>query len=271
MDNTTLPTSPQSQKPASKNRMYPELIIPNNTHPNKLYAFPVIGLVIKIIILIPVFIISLLVGFVSGILSLITPFTILFKGTYWNTGYTWQIHYLTYTLKISLFLAGITDRYPGFTLDSNGVFEMHLPKPESPSRLLGFPVLGLFIRAILLIPYYIYMIILGYALYVAIIASWFGVWIKGSYPESLYEFIKDQQRVSLAYSAYIIYLSDTYPSFKISMSHKKIKIILLILGIILTVLDFANQINRTMHQKNINQPPYSYNQSAGENSSGYSK
>lgn len=234
--------------------MYPELIIPQNTHPNKLYAFPVIGLAIKIIMLIPVFIISAFIGLIAGVLCLITPFTILFTGKYWNAGYEWIINSLTYNAKIHLFLAGITDKYPGFTLDANGIFEMHLPKPESPSRFLGFPVIGILIRAILMIPYYFYTVILAYGMYVALVASWFGVWIKGSYPESLYEFIKDELRVSLAYASYIYYLSDTYPSFKISMNHKKIKIILLILGILITLLDFAYQINADMHMK---QPSYS--------------
>src|ERR1700742_1503429 len=89
------PTSGSSQPGKSsnsstiKNRMYPELIIPNNTHPNKLYAFPLVGLIIKIIMLIPVFIVSTFIGFIAVITWIITPFTILFNGKYWDNGYIW--------------------------------------------------------------------------------------------------------------------------------------------------------------------------------------
>lgn len=238
--NTTPNQTVSQENPTSgspkKNRMYPELIIPTNAHPNKLYAFPIIGFLIKTIMLIPVFIVGGLIGLVAGVLWLITPFTILFTGKYWDAGYTWAINNIIYTTKMYLFLGGITDKYPGFNVSSNGIFEMHLPKPEAPNRFLGFPIIGFFIRIILMIPYLIYLSILQYGMYFAVIGSWFGVLIKGTYPESFYEFIKDQLRVSIAYDAYIYYLSDTYPSFKISMNHKKTKIILLILGILFAII-----------------------------------
>ncbi len=262
---TTSSSSPNgtTATPPKKQRMYPELIIPNNTHPNKLYAFPVVGLVIKFIILIPVLIVSLFVGLIYGVLSIVTPFVILFTGKYWNTAYTFTLGYFTYTAKIQLFLAGITDKYPGFTLEPNGIFEIRLPKPESPSRLMAFPGGGYVGRFLILIPYAFYQTVLQYGMYVAIIASWFGVWIKGNYPESLYEFIKDELRVSLAYDTYMTYLSDTYPSFKISMNHKKIKIILLILGIVFTLVYSAYEINNALYTA---QHPYSRTAPASNNS-----
>jgi hypothetical protein len=245
----------QNSASGGKQRMYPELIIPNNAHPKKLYAFPVIGLLIKFILLIPVCIVYILLSLVFSVLWFITPFVILFTGKYWDTAYKFTLGYLSYYAKIVLFTTGITDKYPGFTLEPAGIFEIRLAKPEAPSRLLAFPVLGIFMRLIIMIPYSIYQTVLLYGMYMAIIASWFGVWIKGTYPESLYEFIKDELRVNLAYTSYMTYLSDTYPSFKISMNHKKIKIILLILGIILTLIDISSNF---VHM--VNNPAY-YNNS----------
>jgi hypothetical protein len=248
-ENTDTSQMPAVQKStlAVKLRMYPALVIPNNTHPNKLYAFPFIGLLVKGILLIPVFILLIAVSIIYSVLLLITPFVILFSGKYWDTGYKFTLRYLTYTAKIALFTTGITDKYPGFSLEPNGVFDIRLEKPSSPNRLLAFPVLGYLIRVIIIFPFSIYQTVLAFGVYVAMIASWFGVWIKGSYPESLYEFIIDELRVALAYTAYTSYLSDTYPSFKISMNHKTVKIILLILGIILMLIDLSNQTNNFMH------------------------
>lgn len=230
-----------------KNRMYPELIIPNNTHPNKLYAFPVFGLLIKLVMLFPVVIVYMLVGIVYSILQCVVPFVILFKGKYWNKAYEYAIGYFIYGAKIQLFLTGISDKYPGFTLEPNGMFEMHLPKPESPSRLMAFPIAGFIGRYIIMLPYILFLSVLSYGMNVAIIFSWFGVWIKGTYPESLYEFIRDELRVSLAYDAYMAYLSDTYPSTKISMTHKKVKIALIIIGTIATLAYFGGKINQIAH------------------------
>src|ERR1700722_1664095 len=119
-DKTTQPVPAQASNltgnsgvPPKKNRMYPEIIIPNNTNPNKLYAFPVIGLVIKFIMLIPAYIIAALLSFVCGIFWIITPFVILFTGKYWNTAYNLVMNYFIYTTKIQFFLMGITDKYPG--------------------------------------------------------------------------------------------------------------------------------------------------------------
>lgn len=234
----------------TKQRIYPGLIFPNNTHPNKLFAFPVIGILIKGVMLIPAWIVLCAVGIVYSILWMITPFVILFTGKYWDTAYKFTLGYLTYTAKIVLFTTGVSDKYPGFSLNPDGMLQINLPKPATSNRLLGFPILGFLIRFIITIPYSIYQTVLTYALYFSIVASWFAVWIKGTYPESLYEFTKDQLRVSLAYSSYLAYLSDTYPSFKISMNHKNIKIILLILGIILTLIDINNQANNFMHMAN---------------------
>jgi len=256
MDEQTSPApqspslSQQNNNNASKpikNRMYPELIIPNNTHPNKLYAFPLVGLVIKIILVIPAYIVYAVVGFISGVFLLITPFVILFKGKYWDKSYEWNINFFIYGAKIQLYLTGISDKYPGFTLEPNGMFEMHLPKPESPSRLMAFPVGGFIGRYIIMFPYLLFLSVLSYGMHAAVVFSWFAVWIKGTYPESLYEFIRDELRVSLAYDAYMAYLSDTYPSSKISMNHKKIKIALIIIGTIVTLAYFGNKINQIAH------------------------
>jgi len=265
-EKTSQSVSPKANEP-KKQRMYPELIIPNNTHPNKLYAFPVVGLLIKTIMLIPVSIVSLLVGLVYGVFMLITPFVILFTGKYWNTAYTFSLGYFIYLAKIQLFFAGISDKYPGFNLQTNGIFDIHLPKPASPSRLMAFPILGYVGRFLIMIPYNIYQTVLQYGMYFAIIGSWFGIWSKGKYPESLYEFIRDELRVSLAYWTYMSYLSDTYPSSKISMNHKKVKITLIILGTIFTLIYSAIRINDIMHPAQNN--TYYNNSTTNTSGNGY--
>jgi hypothetical protein len=230
----------QSESSGKDNRMYPELIIHNIDHPNRLLAIPLIGFMIRLILLIPPIIVNLFLGIWFFILWLITPFVILFTGTYWETGYKYSLMYFKYSTKIGLYFYGLTDRYPGFNLDESGIFTLRYDKPAKPSRLLAFPILSFLIRAILLIPYVIYVGVLGRGAFIGLVCAWFGVLFTGRYPESIYEFIRDTFRVSVASSLYISYLSDTYPSFRISMNHKVVKIILLVLGAFLFLTSFSS-------------------------------
>lgn len=231
MEENKKTTSPV--QPTKDHQTYPEFVIHNNEHPNRLLAIPFIGFLIRLILIIPPALVNVFLGIWFFILWLITPFVILFTGKYWETGYKYSLMYLRYSTKIGLYVYGITDKYPGFSFDEGGIFTLTYEKPANPSRLLAFPLLGFLIRIILLIPYIIYVEVLGRGVFVALVCSWFVILFTGRYPESLYEFIRDTFRVSIASGLYLSYLSDTYPSFRISMNHKVIKIILLVFGALL--------------------------------------
>lgn len=251
---TTESQTPKPKAPSpQKQRMYPELSIPYPQHPNRWYAFPFIGILVKAILLIPVLFFLIFLGLFNFILMLITPFVILFTGKYWDTAYKYTLIYLRVSTKVSLYIFGLTDTYPGFSMDEGGLFTLRLDKPVAPSRFLAFPLLGFLIRAVLLIPFSIFSEVLSRGSAVALVCSWFAVLFTGKYPESFYEFIKDTIRVSNAESIYQLYLSDTYPSFNISMHHKMVKIILLILGVLLVIGSYVIQgSNRSQHTNQYN-------------------
>ncbi|MGH7202839.1 MAG: DUF4389 domain-containing protein [Candidatus Levyibacteriota bacterium] len=251
-------TAHKASTHSSPSRMYPKLVIKNNENPNALYAFPFAGFLIKMVMLIPAFVFLFLIWFVFAFLWLLTPFVIIFTGKYWESAEVFTKDYMIYKTKITLFLIGLTDKYPGFNLETDGIFELHLEKPAEPNLWLTFPLLGFAIRTLLLIPYNIYKSVLSFGMWAAVFASWFAVLFTGKYPESLYEFERDTIRVSLAYTLYIAYFSNTYPSFWISMKHKTTKVILLILGALLFLI--ANRYDnhhqpRRMHPMPMNNPP----------------
>lgn len=241
--------------------MYPELIIPYPEHPNRWYAFPIIGLLVKSILLIPLLLGLAFFGLFIFVLMLFTPFVILFTGKYWDPAYKYTLNYLKISTKVILYIYGLTDKYPGFSMDESGIFTLRLDEPTAPSRFLAFPLLGFLIRVILLIPFVIFSEVLSRGSVIALICSWFAVLFTGKYPKSLYEFIKDNIRVGLAISVYELYLSDTYPSFRISMHYKVVKIILLILGALLVIGGyFVQGSNRLQHHNQ-----YSYSNSVQNN------
>lgn len=219
-------------------KFYPVVSATLPTNPKRLYAIPIFGFLLKMLMLLPVFI---EIGFLSValyFLSVVNSLYVLFTGKFWDPMYDLGLGLSNLIARNLLFLSGITDKYPGFKIESAG--PVSLEKPVAPNRLFALPFLGGFVRFLLVIPYSIYFTIISYA-------SWFGtlyavkfVLVNRVYPEVTFEIALDSARVSLAYILYFFGFSDSYPSFKISMNHKTEKIILLVLGTILFILSNLN-------------------------------
>ncbi|MEK7571864.1 MAG: DUF4389 domain-containing protein [Patescibacteria group bacterium] len=237
---------------------YPHLVIPPNKKPNRFYAFPFFGLLIKLIILIPVFIESIVLAIAFPFVLLIAWFVVQFTGKYWDPGYRFFIGVMRFSTKISVFIYGLSDKYPGFSLKTDGHFALDMPKPAHPNKWLAIPILGFIVRFILLVPYQIFSQVLSNGSSLAMIISWFTVLFKKSFPESLYEFEHDTLRVSLAQTAYLVGLSDKYPSFSISMNHQNVKIALIIAGALLTAYNWNDSLQEDKKTYRNNNYEYQY-------------
>lgn len=238
----------------AKGRFYPEIIIPQNKKPNRFYATPLIGWVIKIILIIPLMIEILALEIASIFTLFVGMFYILATGKYWKVNYEINAAIMRLGLKMTYFLYGFTDKYPSFSLDRTEGFSIALPYPKKPSKYFAIPLLGFVSRFVLLVPFLIYNQIISYAACIALIIGSPTVFFTGKYPESIYEILRDSVRVSIAMSIYLIGFSDSYPSMWISMNHKLIKIILIILGIIAF---FFNDMGRFTYMSQIDKNSYS--------------
>lgn len=231
--------------------LYPKLVVPHIQNPQRLWAFPILGIVIKIIILIPVLIWLYILAFAYLFLVfLINPFIVLFTGKYWDTAYNLTVGFLRIGARSSLYIFGLTDKYPGFSLsntDPMATFDME--KPQSCNRFFAVPLLGGIVRFILLIPYVIYEYVISNAAWLGVIIASFPVLFKGRYPESVYEITRDYTRVYYASTVYFSGLSDKYPSFWISMHNQTKKVLLIIFGLLLgTGQMYANIVSSSATQ-----------------------
>lgn len=213
-------------------KLYPTFHVENNKKPNRFLNFPLFGILVKAILLIPVWIEAFFLGIAAFFILVISWFFTSFTGRYWDTAYKFFLGLMRFWTKIRLYIFGITDTYPGFSLNTNGLFTLDIPKPEKPNMWLAIPIIGIFVRLILMIPYLIYTDVLQRGANVAMFLSWFVILFKGRLPESFYEFERDSLRVNYASNAYMVGLSDKYPSFHISMTHQTAKILLIIIGAI---------------------------------------
>lgn len=251
---------PDYNNPNPPSNIYPVIDINRNEMPNKLYAIPILGFLIKAIILIPVVIWIQILTMAASYLTIINSFIVLFTSKYSKDAYNFNLGLSRLTAKTIYFLYGLTDKYPGVSLEIKDNFTVDIEFPENPSKFFAIPIIGGLIRVILLIPYFIYQMVLSYAAFIGVFFSFFNVLVKSKYPESTFELARDSVRVSQATFVYMSGLSDKYPSFHISMNHKIIKIILLVAGALLLLgTNFSSLLipsNRTKTPKRITSPNY---------------
>lgn len=211
--------------------LYPEIESKLIKDPNRFYAVPLIGGFVKIIMLIPVVVELFFVQIAAGILTFLNSFVVLFTGSYWKPAYELNLGVISMTIKIAYFFSGLTDTYPGFSLQSKEI-PIKIALPVKPNRLFAIPIFGGLARIVLLIPFLIYMMIIQRAAGIGMVVSSIPVLFTGKYPESTYELMRDSVRLTQAVVMYTAGLADTYPTFWISMNHKVIKWILIILSIL---------------------------------------
>lgn len=220
--------------------LYPHLTLPHVKNPNRFFAVPFVGFLVKFLIVIPQCIMLLFAGLAWVVVgAVINPFVVLFTGKYWDTAYSLSLALLRLSFKVSVYFFGLTNEYPGFNFDNASSFSIDIPKPAKPNRLFAVPLFGLLVRCILLIPYYIYSGTIYSAAQLGATGSSFVVLFQGKYPESTYELARDAIRLTFAANAYTFGLSDAYPSFWISMNHKNIKIALIALVILYNVCNYS--------------------------------
>ena len=225
---------------AKSAEVYPTLKVDHIKNPSFFYAFPLVGILAKVIILIPVYIELFFLAIAYVFLILINSLVVLFTGKYWEPAYTLTIGIFRLSTKTMLFTFGLSNKYPGFNLDnSDPLISVDYPMPQKPNRLFAFPILGGLARMILLIPFFIYSYVIQYASGLGVFVSFFPVLFMRRYPESTYEFARDHTRLQLASSVYLSGLSDSYPSFWISMNHKAIKIILIVIAVLFILTNNA--------------------------------
>jgi hypothetical protein len=187
---------------------------------SRLLNFPLgIGTTIRAILLIPHWIILYFLQIVASILYFIACFAILFTGRYPQGLFNFWVGYTRWTSNFYGYLVGVYDKYPPFSMDAQPDYPLTFDAryPESLSRVLNFPLfIGLFIKAILLIPHLIVIVFLVLVAYVVLFIAQFAILFTGSFPEGMHRFLVGVGRWSTRVNAYLYALTDKYPPFSMS-------------------------------------------------------
>jgi hypothetical protein len=193
--------------------------------PNRFWAIPLIGLLAKLIILIPHIVILYLLGIVVALLQLILWIPILFTGAYPTWGYTLVGGVIGWTARVSAYTYGLTDLYPPFSLQSPTepapaakvqafpvTYSVHAA--ATAARWPAIPLIGLLIKLIILIPHLVIIYALNIAVTLAMLVIWAWVLFAGVYPGWARTLVVGYLRWSIRMQSYLYGLTDAYPPFQ---------------------------------------------------------
>jgi hypothetical protein len=181
---------------------------------NRFWAIPIVGVLVKSIILIPHFIVLYVLAIVLYLAQLVIWAFVLFGGKYPDWAFSLTAGVLRWGTRLLLYFYGVSDQYPPFSMEAPG--DVVISRPESSSRFFAIPIVGIFVKGIILIPHFIVLYVLGLVVGLCQLVAWIPVLFTGVYPGWAYQLVSGYILWSARVYAYLLGLTDAYPPFSFS-------------------------------------------------------
>ena len=148
----------------------------------------------------------------GGAIVFATLLMILFRRKYPRWWFDWNLALLRFTTRVEAYLLLLRDEYP--STDEEQAVHLEIPYPDAATDLNRWLPL---VKWLLAIPHYIVLSLLGLAVVVLLIISWFAILFTGRYPRDLFNFVVGTMRWAIRVQAYAFLLvTDRYPPFNFS-------------------------------------------------------
>ena len=148
---------------------------------------------------------------IVGSLFLVTLLLILFRKRYPKWWFDFALALNRFSLRISAYLALITDRYPSTEDEQNIPLDLDYPNAQTDLKR-GMPLVKWFLA----IPHYVILFFLWIAVLFVVVISWFAIIFTGRYPRGLFDFVVGVMRWTWRVQAYALLLAtDKYPPFEL--------------------------------------------------------
>ncbi len=195
----TTASTPVAQHPV-------RLVVNDDLQRNRLTVF------FRLILAIPGLLWASLWGVIAILAWIVSWFATLFMGRTPDGLHTFLATFLRYVTHLRAYLLLIADPFPGFA-GRPGSYPIDLDvDPPAPQNRLT-----VFFRIILAIPALIVTNILSNLSELLAIFSWFVALVTGRVPEGLRNFAALALRIETQTYAYVLLLTDRYPSFNVGV------------------------------------------------------
>jgi len=125
--------------------------------------------------------------------------------------FDWNLEFLRFGNRISVYLALMDDRYP--STDEQQAVHLDFAYPDAEQLSRGLPL----VKWLLAIPHYIVLFFLSIGAFFAVIGAWFAILFTGRYPKGIFEFVEGTIRWHNRVVGYAFTLvTDEYPPFRLS-------------------------------------------------------
>ena len=168
------------------------------------------------ILAIPHALILYVLGAVSGILTFIAFFAILFTKRFPRGMFDFVVMTQRYQWRVATYYLFMRESYPPFDFEAraddngNDPARLSIEYPEELSRWLPL------VKWLLAFPHYFVMILLVIGFFFAWIAAFFAVLFTGRYPEGIRNYAIGVARWQTRVQAYVRLLRDEYPPFSLT-------------------------------------------------------
>ena len=190
--------------------------VPMDEGQNRLWGIPFLGLWLRAILVIPQAIILFFVAFAMALVILISWIPILLNGRMASWGYMIVGGYYRLGARAALYVLLMTGRYPPFGLTGDHPIDVVFDETEEQNRLWGIPFVGIVIRAILLIPHFFVLWVLGIGVALLCFVSWIPVLVGGRQSDAIVSFVGGYYRWATRVASYILLLTGKYPPFQLA-------------------------------------------------------
>jgi hypothetical protein len=195
---TTAATASTAQHPI-------RIVVSDDLQRNRLTVF------FRLILAIPHFIWVTLWAVIAILAGIVNWFATLFTGRSPEGLHNFLATFLRYATHVRAYTLLIADPFPGFTGKPGYPIDLEVDPAQTQNRLT------VFFRIILAIPALFVANILSNLSQILAVFSWFIALVMGRVPEGLRNFAVLAQRFETQTYAYVMLLTDRYPSFNVGI------------------------------------------------------
>ena len=165
----------------------------------------------RLILMIPIIILSILVALGAGFLSFATLLMILFRKKYPRWWFDFNLEIYRFSTRVNAYVGLLRDEYP--STDEDQAVSVEISYPDVEGQLNRFMPL---FKWLLAIPHYVVLYVLSICVLVVTVIAWFAILIVGRYPRGLFNFSVGVMRWEARVNAYMALLTtDRYPPFRL--------------------------------------------------------